>query len=107
MSSHHFVPQIPTKSQELAFVARERDRDQLRAQLSLDVSKASILSIGAVRISGKRVKTSDRLDIALKPPADLTAESIKIHKIRAQDLAEGIELRDALEQFDTFSHVLR
>jgi len=65
---------------------------------SLDVSKASILSIGAVRISGKRVKTSDRLDIALKPPADLTAESIKIHKIRAQDLAEGIELRDALEQ---------
>lgn len=65
---------------------------------SLDVSKASILSIGAVRISGKRVKTSDRLDIALKPPADLTAESIKIHKIRAQDLAEGIELRDALER---------
>jgi DNA polymerase-3 subunit epsilon len=65
---------------------------------SLDVNKASILSIGAVRISGKRVKTSDRLDIALKPPADLTAESIKIHKIRAQDLAEGIELRDALEQ---------
>ncbi len=65
---------------------------------SLDVSKASILSIGAVRITGNRVKTSDRLDIALKPPADLTAESIKIHKIRAQDLAEGIELRDALEQ---------
>ena len=65
---------------------------------SLDVSKASILSIGAVRITGKRVKTSDRLDIALKPPADLSAESIKIHKIRAQDLAEGIELRDALEQ---------
>jgi DNA polymerase-3 subunit epsilon len=65
---------------------------------SLDVNKASILSIGAVRISGKRVKTSDRLDIALKPPADLTAESIKIHKIRAQDLAEGIELREALEQ---------
>ena len=69
---------------------------------SLDVSKASILSIGAVRISGKRVKTSDRLDIALKPPADLTAESIKIHKIRAQDLAEGIELRDALEQVIEF-----
>lgn len=65
---------------------------------SLDVNKASILSIGAVRISGKRVKTSDRLDIALKPPADLTADSIKIHKIRAQDLAEGIELREALEQ---------
>ena len=65
---------------------------------SLDVDKASILSIGAVRIVGKRVKTSERLEIALKPPADLTAESIKIHKIRAKDLAEGIDLRDALEQ---------
>lgn len=65
---------------------------------SLNVDEASILSIGAVCIQGKRVKTSDRLDIVLKPPADLTGESIKIHKIRAQDLAEGIELRDALEQ---------
>lgn len=64
---------------------------------SLNVDEASILSIGAVRIKGKRVKTSDRLDIVLKPPKDLTGESIKIHKIRAQDLAEGIELRDALE----------
>lgn len=65
---------------------------------SLDVNAASILSIGAVRVSGKRVKTSDRLEISLKPPADLTADSIKIHKIRAQDLANGIDLRDALEQ---------
>ena len=69
---------------------------------SLDVDKASILSIGAVRICGKRVKTSDRLEISLKPPANLTAESIKIHKIRAKDLAEGVELRDALEQVLAF-----
>lgn len=69
---------------------------------SLDVNRASILSIGAVRISGKRVKASDRLDIALKPPADLTAESIKIHKLRAQDLEHGIELKEALEQVLAF-----
>ena len=65
---------------------------------SLDVSEASILSIGAVKIKGKRVKTSDRLDIKLKPPADLTAESIKIHKIRAADLADGVSIEEALEQ---------
>lgn len=69
---------------------------------SLDVSKASILSIGAVRICGKRVKTSDRLEINLQPPTDLTADSIKIHKIRAADLADGIELKAALEQLLTF-----
>lgn len=65
---------------------------------SLDVKEASILSIGAVRISGKRVKTSERLDLVLQLPANLTAESIKIHKIRAQDLENGIELHAALRQ---------
>ncbi len=65
---------------------------------SLDVSEASILSIGAVKIKGKRVKTSDRLDIKLKPPADLTAESIKIHKIRAADLVDGVSIEEAMEQ---------
>lgn len=65
---------------------------------SLDVGKASILSIGAVKIKGKRVKTSDRLDIRLKPPTDLNGDSIKIHKIRAADLADGVDIREALEQ---------
>ena len=65
---------------------------------SLNISEASILSIGAVCIKGKRVKTSDRLDLHLKPPANLTGDSIKIHKIRAADLTNGLDLKDALEQ---------
>ncbi len=69
---------------------------------SLDVSKAEILSIGAVRIKGQKVKTSDRLDIRLKPPASLTGESIKVHKIRASDLSDGIELDEALEKLLAF-----
>lgn len=69
---------------------------------SLDVKQADILSIGAVRIKGRKVMTSERLDLRLKPPASLTAESIKIHKIRASDLADGIELEDALTQLLKF-----
>ncbi|TCK07065.1 3'-5' exonuclease [Marinobacterium mangrovicola] len=69
---------------------------------SLDVSKAEILSIGAVRIKGQKVKTSDRLDIRLKPPASLTSESIKVHKIRASDLSDGIELDEALDKLLAF-----
>lgn len=65
---------------------------------SLDVKKAEILSIGAVRIRGRKVITSERLDLRLKPPASLDGESIKIHKIRATDLEDGIELEDALKQ---------
>lgn len=65
---------------------------------SLDVKKAEILSIGAVRIKGRKVITSERLDLKLKPPASLSSDSIKIHKIRASDLADGIELDEALEK---------
>ncbi|WP_027857841.1 3'-5' exonuclease [Marinobacterium jannaschii] len=65
---------------------------------SLDVKKGEILSIGAVKIKGNKVMTSERLDIKLKPPESLTGESIKIHKIRASDLSDGIELDDALDQ---------
>ncbi|GGO84971.1 3'-5' exonuclease [Marinobacterium nitratireducens] len=68
----------------------------------LDVRQAEIISIGAVKIRGKRVLTSERLDIRLKPPASLTGDSIKIHKIRAADLADGIEMDDALDQLLAF-----
>ncbi|MFC6669779.1 3'-5' exonuclease [Marinobacterium aestuariivivens] len=68
----------------------------------LDVRSAEIISIGAVKIRGKRVLTSERLDIKLKPPASLTGDSIKIHKIRASDLADGIEMDEALEQLLAF-----
>ncbi|WP_299180394.1 3'-5' exonuclease [uncultured Neptuniibacter sp.] len=65
---------------------------------SLDVKQGEIVSIGAVKIKGRKVLTSDRLDIKLKPPKSLTGDSIKIHKIRESDLAEGIDIEDALEQ---------
>jgi DNA polymerase III subunit epsilon len=63
---------------------------------SLNVAEAEILSIAAVRIRGTRVLTSERLDIRLKPPASLSADSIKIHKLRATDLADGIDIDEAL-----------
>ena len=65
---------------------------------SLDVKQGEIVSIGAVKIKGKKVLSSERLDIKLKPPKSLTGDSIKIHKIREADLAGGIDIEDALEQ---------
>ncbi|WP_286239970.1 3'-5' exonuclease [Neptuniibacter halophilus] len=69
---------------------------------SLDVKQGEIVSIGAVKIKGKKVLTSDRLDIKLKPPKSLTGESIKIHKIRESDLVGGMDIEDALEQVLAF-----
>lgn len=65
---------------------------------SLNVKEGEILSIGAVKIKGRKVMTSDRLDIKLKPPKSLTGDSIKIHKIRAADLIDGVYMDEALEK---------
>lgn len=65
---------------------------------SLNVKEGEILSIGAVKIKGRKVMTSERLDIKLKPPKSLTGDSIKIHKIRAADLADGVYMDEALEK---------
>ncbi len=69
---------------------------------SLNVKEGEILSIGAVKIKGRKVMTSDRLDIKLKPPKSLTGESIKIHKIRAADLVDGVYMDEALEKVLAF-----
>ncbi len=65
---------------------------------SLDVKAGEILSIGAVRIKGSRLRTSERLDIKLKAPEYMPVDSIKVHKIRAMDLSEGIDIEPALDQ---------
>ena len=69
---------------------------------SLDVNKAEILSIGAVRIVGKRVVTSERFDIKLKKPESLSAESIKVHRILGSELEDGVELETALSELLKF-----
>lgn len=69
---------------------------------SLNVKEGEILSIGAVKIKGQKVVTSDRLDIKLKPPKSLSGNSIKIHKIRAADLVDGVDMDEALEQVLAF-----
>lgn len=69
---------------------------------SLNVAEGEILAIGAVIISGRRVKTSERLEIKIKPPKHLPADSVKVHRIRAMDLSEGVSIEEALDQVLAF-----
>jgi len=69
---------------------------------SLDVNKAEIVSIAAVKIRDNKLLNSERLDIKLKPPQSLSGDSIKIHKIRETDLADGIEADYAIDQLLEF-----
>ena len=57
----------------------------------LDRERDHIISVGAVRISGQRVITSQRLELLVRPDADrspMGAESVRIHQVRESDLAD-------------------
>lgn len=64
----------------------------------LDPATAEILSIGAVRVRGNRVKTSEHLDVKLEPPDTIDEESIRVHRIRGMDLADGVTPQAAMER---------
>jgi len=64
----------------------------------LNVSKDEIISIGAVRIKGNRIMTSERLELLVRPERGVSAESVKIHRLREQDVANGLPIDEAMKQ---------
>ena len=68
----------------------------------LDTRKDDIISIGAVRIVGDRVMTSEALSLLVKPSQSFTADSVRVHRLREQDVAQGLEPEDAMRQLLTF-----
>jgi DNA polymerase-3 subunit epsilon len=68
----------------------------------LNVSKDEIISIGAVRIKGNRIMTSERLELLVRPERGVSAESVKIHRLREQDVAQGLPIDEAMKQLMNF-----
>jgi DNA polymerase III subunit epsilon len=68
----------------------------------VDTRSAEPVSIGAVKVRGDRVLTSESLELRLKRPATLTGESIRIHGLRGVDLDDGVDLDEALAKFLDF-----
>ncbi len=58
----------------------------------LNVSQDEIISIGAVRIQGDRIMTSDRLELLVRPERGVSAESVRIHRLRERDVADGLPI---------------
>jgi DNA polymerase-3 subunit epsilon len=65
----------------------------------LNPKKDEILSIGAVKIKGNKILTSEKFELFVKPTKEISEESIKIHQIRNIDLQNGSEPNEALEKF--------
>ncbi|ENJ1726833.1 TPA: 3'-5' exonuclease [Vibrio parahaemolyticus] len=63
---------------------------------SLDPNRAELVTIAATKIIDNRILTSQPFEVRLRAPQSLDFRSVKIHKIRHQDLADGISEKEAL-----------
>ena len=63
----------------------------------LHVGKDEIISIGAVRIVGNRIMTSERLELLVRPEHGVSPESVKIHRLRARDVENGLPIEEAMQ----------
>jgi DNA polymerase III subunit epsilon len=69
----------------------------------LDVGKDEIIAIGAVRIVGNRIMTSERLELLVRPETrKLSADSVRMHHLREQDIAHGLKADEAVMQLMHF-----
>ena len=68
----------------------------------LNVRSDEIISIGAVRIVGQRIMTSERLELLVRPERGVSAESVRIHRLRERDVAQGLPIDEALKRLMHF-----
>jgi DNA polymerase-3 subunit epsilon len=68
----------------------------------LNVRSDEIISIGAVRIVGNRILTSERLELLVRPQKGVSADSVRIHRLREKDLEQGLPIDDAMKRLMYF-----
>ena len=62
----------------------------------LDVRRDQIVSIGAVRIVGNRLLTSQRLELLVRPERALKVASMRVHRLLESDVAQGLDPAQAM-----------
>lgn len=68
----------------------------------LNVSSDEIISIGAVRIVGNKIMTSERFEVLVRPERGVSPDSVRIHRLRGQDVAQGLPADEAMKQLMRF-----
>jgi DNA polymerase-3 subunit epsilon len=64
----------------------------------LDVKRDQILSVGAIKLEGDTILTSQRLDFLVKPKEPVSEKTILIHHIRPIDLEDALPLEEAMRR---------
>ena len=68
----------------------------------LNVRSDEIIAIGAVRIAGQRVLTSERLELLVRPSGSVSPDSVRVHRLRARDVADGLPVQEAVRRLMHF-----
>ena len=68
----------------------------------LNVRSDEIISIGAVRIVGNCIMTSERMELLVRPERGVSATSVRIHRLRERDVAQGLPIDEALKRLMHF-----
>lgn len=65
----------------------------------LDARKDSIVSVGAVKMTGRRIEIGSSFYRLVKPRTALTAESVLIHEITPSEVQDKPDIRSVLSEF--------
>ena len=65
---------------------------------TLDIRRAELLSVAAIRIEGDRIRTSERLELVVRPEGKPGEQGVLIHQLRPIDIARGVPADQAIDQ---------
>lgn len=68
----------------------------------LNPKQDEVLSIGAVKIRGNKILTSETFEVYVKNLKEISSKSIKVHGIRPCDLENAIASEEAIKSFLAF-----
>ena len=67
-----------------------------------DTRNDDIISISAIKIRGNTILTSQSFDAFVRPEAEMRADAIRVHQLRAVDVANARSMREVLPEFLEF-----
>lgn len=65
---------------------------------TLDIKRAELRSVAAIRIEGDRIRTSERLELVVRPEGRATEQGVLIHQLRPIDIERGVPADQAIDQ---------
>ena len=94
------------KDERFAFLFEPYEGDEVvvfdTETTGLDPRRDEVISIGAVKVRGNKIVTSETFELFLKTTKAISKESIEIHGIRPCDLEHAIDPKEGIGKFLEF-----